>query len=97
MTECGGFSRVIEGHLYNPQKTYGYGSADSEQKLTEMIDHMYRKMILPSIPKGVCGCIYTQLSDIEDEINGFYTYDRQVCKVNKETMQKLAEDISKIL
>ena len=93
VTECGGFSRAIEGHLYNPKKTYGYGSADSEQKLTDMIDHMYRKMILPGIPKGVCGCVYTQLSDIEDEINGFYTYDRQVCKVDKETMQKLAEDL----
>ena len=93
VTECGGFSRAIKGHLYNPKKTYGYGSADSEQKLTDMIDHMYRKMILPGIPKGVCGCIYTQLSDIEDEINGFYTYDRRVCKVDKNTMQKLAEDL----
>ncbi len=93
VTECGGFSRAIDGHLYNPKKTYGYGSADDEKQLTDMIENMYRKMILPGIPKGVCGCIYTQLSDIEDEINGFYTYDRQVCKVNKEVMQKLADDL----
>ncbi len=95
VTECGGFSRAIDGHLYNPKKTYGYGSADDEKQLTDMIENMYRKMILPGIPKGVCGCIYTQLSDIEDEINGFYTYDRQVCKVNKEVMQKLADDLRK--
>lgn len=93
VTECGGFSRAIDGHLYNSQKTYGYGRAESERQLTDMIENMYRKMILPGIPKGVCGCIYTQLSDIEDEINGFYTYDRQVCKVDKEAIKKLSEEL----
>jgi hypothetical protein len=50
-------------------------------------------MVLPGIKGGVCGCVYTQLSDVEDEINGMYTYDREVCKVNKEKMQKLADRI----
>ena len=54
---------------------------------------MYEKMILPGIEKGVCGCIYTQLSDVEDEINGFYTYDRKVCKVVKEDMVHLAKKL----
>ena len=55
-----------------------------------MIVQMYEKMILPGIKNGVCGCIYTQVSDVEDEVNGIYTYDRKVCKVNKERMQELA-------
>lgn len=93
VTECGGYSRVIEGHFYNKYKTYGYGSAEDEDSLTKMITDMYRSMILPGIPKGVCGCIYTQLSDVEDEVNGLYTYDRKVCKVNKEAMQRLAEEL----
>ena len=46
---------------------------------------MYRKMLIPAIAMGACGCIYTQLSDVEDEINGLYTYDRKVCKVEKGT------------
>lgn len=50
-------------------------------------------MILPGIPKGVCGCIYTQLSDVEDEVNGLYTYDRKVCKVDKESMLHLANEL----
>ena len=37
--------------------------------------------------------MYTQVSDVEDEINGMYTYDRQVCKVNKTKMQALAQEI----
>jgi hypothetical protein len=58
-----------------------------------MIVHMYEKMIRPGIKDGVCGCVYTQVSDVEDEVNGLYTYDRKVCKVNKEAMRKLAESL----
>lgn len=94
VTECGGFSRKIIGHMYNKKKSYGYGTAESEEQLTDMIENLYRRMILPGISKGVCGCIYTQLSDVEDEINGLYTYDREVCKVDKKIMQNLAKDLS---
>ena len=53
-------------------------------------------MVNPAIPAGLCGVVYTQLSDVEDEINGLYTYDRQVCKVDAEKMRatlREAEDI----
>ncbi len=39
-------------------------------------------MVIPSIANGLAGCIYTQVSDVEGEINGLFTYDREVCKVN---------------
>lgn len=97
VSECGGFSRMVEGHFYSRYNTYGYGSAQDERSLTDRIEEMYRRMILPGIEKGVCGCVYTQLSDVEDEINGLYTYDRKVCKVNKGSMQKLAEELKRKL
>ena len=50
-------------------------------------------MVLPSIPRGLCGCIYTQLSDVEGETNGLYTYDRQVCKVERPAMRAVAVQI----
>ena len=53
-------------------------------------------MIIPSINDGLCGCIYTQVSDVEDEVNGLYTYDRAVCKVEKEKMRKLAREMESI-
>ena len=90
VTECGGFTRVIEGHQYNTERTYGYGTASDEKELTDKIVDMYEKMILPGITAGVCGCIYTQLSDVEDEVNGLYTYDRKICKVNAGQMKRLA-------
>ncbi len=93
VSECGGYSRVIEGHYYSKYNTYGYGSEDTQQALTQRIEQMYRCMILPGIPKGVCGCVYTQLSDVEDEVNGLYTYDRKICKVDKTVMQQLSTEL----
>ncbi len=91
LSECGGYVRQIPGHLFNPNRKYGYGSADTEEALTAKIELMWKEMVFPSIPDGLAGMIYTQVSDIEDEINGFYTYDREVLKVNAARMRALAE------
>ena len=93
LSECGGFSYAVEGHMFNTEKSYGYGACKSVEELTDRIVDMYNVMVVPGIKGGVCGCVYTQVSDVEDEINGMYTYDRQVCKVNKEKMQALAARI----
>ena len=91
VSECGGYSQVVEGHYYSKYNTYGYGSSEDSEALTDMIVNMYEEMILPGLEKGICGCIYTQLSDVEDEVNGLYTYDRKICKVNVKKMQKIGE------
>ena len=93
LSECGGFTRRVPGHGSEGKKDYGYGAADSEQALTERIGDLYETMVLPSIPNGLCGCVYTQLSDVEGEINGLYTYDRQVEKVDRAAMLALAEEL----
>ena len=94
LSECGGFSLAIEGHRFT-EKTYGYGACKSREELTERIMGMYDKMVLPAIEKGLCGCVYTQLSDVEDEINGLYTYDREICKVVEAPFLQLKEEIEK--
>lgn len=94
VSECGGYTMAVKGHMYSRYVSYGYGTCENDEALTKEIAHMYENMILPFIKDGVCGCIYTQLSDVEDEINGLYTYDRKVCKVNKDRMRELA-DIAK--
>ena len=86
ISEFGGFSLKIAGHTY-ADKEYGYEKAKDRISLTDRIIREYQDLIIPNIKKGVCGCIYTQLSDIEDEINGFYTYDRKVCKVDPEKIR----------
>ena len=93
LSECGGYTRAIEGHMFCGEGKYGYGKTDSEQALTDKIKEMYDIMVLPAIEKGLCGVIYTQVSDVEDEINGLYTFDRAVCKVNKAQMRALTDRI----
>ena len=84
---------MVEGHAFNEGKTYGYGTCKSSEELTDRIVDMYNVMVVPAIKGGLCGCVYTQVSDVEDELNGMYTYDRQVCKVEKGKMQELAKRI----
>ncbi len=88
LSECGGFSRYIDNHVFS-NALYGYGDTNSENDLTNRIIELYEKMVFPSLINGLCGCIYTQLSDVEDEINGLYTYDRKVCKVNVQNFNKV--------
>ena len=45
------------------------------------------QVVIDNIPKGLCACIYTQLSDVEDELNGFVTFDREVVKIYPEKIK----------
>lgn len=93
VSECGGYSMAVADHYYSKYASYGYGACGTKEELTKTIVHMYEEMILPAIEQGACGCVYTQLSDVEDEINGLYTYDRKVCKVDAKAMKEVAEKI----
>ena len=93
LSEFGGYARSIKGHVDENQKTYGYGNMESEFALTEHIKNLFQGMVIPSISNGLVGCIYTQLSDVEGEINGLYTYDREVCKVNAKEIRELNREV----
>ncbi len=97
VSECGGYTLKVAGHLFDQNKHYGYGACKDSDALTDRIVSMYEKMIMPAIGKGVCGCVYTQLSDVEEELNGFYTYDRKVCKVDKMRIKAVSERLYKAL
>ena len=97
VSECGGYTMAVDGHFYSKYAQYGYGASDTKEALTKDILYMYENMILPYVKDGACGCVYTQLSDVEDEINGLYTYDRKVCKVVKEDMLAMAEKLQQQL
>lgn len=97
LSEFGGFSFGVPGHVYGKYNSYGYGECHSKKELTERIAGRYEELLYETVPKGVCGCVYTQLSDVEDETNGFYTYDRRVCKVDKGKMQEIAERLNQRL
>lgn len=98
LSECGGFPLRVEGHTARDRKSYGYGGqARTPGELTGRVQGLYDDMVLPSVPKGLCGCIYTQLSDVEGEDNGLYTYDRQVRKVSAGAMLDVARRLEAAL
>ena len=53
--------------------------------------------MLPLIPQGLCGAIYTQLTDVEDETNGLLTFDRAVQKLRPEELADLSERMQKAI
>ncbi len=93
LSEFGGYTCPVEGHLFHPEKAYGYRTCKNIAAYQAALEQLYRKRILPAVKKGLCAAIYTQVSDVEDEINGLLTYDRFVCKADEAAMQRLAEDL----
>lgn len=93
LTEFGGYALSLENHVFNTKKEFGYKKFSNMADLSEAIIKLYEEEVLPYIPLGLCVAVYTQVSDVEDETNGIFTYDRKVCKVSKEGMLKLSEKL----
>ncbi|MBQ8389863.1 MAG: glycoside hydrolase family 2 [Oscillibacter sp.] len=93
LSEFGGYDLKIEGHAFNVEKEYGYRHFEDQERFETALLELYENEIVPAIPQGLCGAIYTQVSDVEDETNGLLTYDRKVTKVTAEPMQRLAEKL----
>jgi hypothetical protein len=76
--------------MYRNKKSFGYKSIKSQSDLEAALKKLYEQQIAPLIEKaGLSIAVYTQLSDVEDEVNGLVTYDRQVVKINPEVMAAL--------
>lgn len=77
ISEFGGYSFKLEpNHYFNKKQNYGYRFFKDQSELEKAIHELYGTQIKPYVKKGLCAAIYTQLSDVEDETNGFLTYDR---------------------
>ena len=104
LTEYGGYAWPVAGHLFCEQK-FGYRHYRSRAELTAAYERLLSREIVPNLRRGLCSAIYTQLSDIESEINGLVTYDRAVEKMDgarvaaanravREAFEKAAEQSS---
>ena len=79
LSEYGGIAWPMPGHE-PPRKTYGYGTAKSREELTARYKKLQLGTVLPQLQKGLSALVYTQLTDVEDEVNGLFTYDRTAIK-----------------
>ena len=61
--------------------------------MTERYCDLQLRTILPQLKKGLSALVYTQLTDVEDEVNGLFTYDRKVMKVIPERIKAANEAV----
>ena len=80
LSEYGGYTCPVPGHLYSGSRTYGYRAYKSSEEFTQAFKALQNR-VKELGEKGLSAAVYTQVSDIEEEINGLYTYDRRICKV----------------
>ena len=97
LSEFGGWSYKLPEHSFNLKKTYGYRRYTDRERFLRDLRALYLEEVLPLVPKGLCGAIYTQVSDVEDETNGFLTYDRRVQKVYPDELSDVAAKLQNAL
>jgi hypothetical protein len=80
LTEYGGHDLVVPGHTWGTHP-FGYGHHETAAELLAAFEELHRDELVPAIDAGLGATVYTQLSDVEDEVNGLLTYDREVVKL----------------
>ena len=82
ISEYGGYACHVKDHS-SVDRVYGYQKYESCEQLSEAYRELMRIQLFPLVKKGLCGAVYTQLSDVEEEVNGLVTYDRKVVKISR--------------
>ena len=82
LSEFGGYSLPVDGHMFTPGKLFGYRMYKTGAELQAAVRALYDTEVLPAVKAGLSATVYTQLSDVEEEINGILTYDRRVNKLS---------------
>ncbi|MBW8911833.1 MAG: glycoside hydrolase family 2, partial [Sphingomonas sp.] len=89
--EYGGIGMPIAGHIWRPgKKNWGYQVATGEEDYLARFRRKMAGVIRAAREDGLSGSIYTQTTDVEDEINGLLTYDRARSKASPEALSAIA-------
>ena len=95
ISEFGGYAYSEEGHTFS-SKVYGYKVASTREEYEAWVLKLYDTEVRELAENGASAFVYTQVSDVEDEINGFVTYDRQVVKINPNKLKRINEELAKL-
>ena len=94
--EYGGIGYAVDGHLWVPDRNWGYVQFKSPEEVTDAY-LKYTGMLKDMIKRGFSAGVYTQTSDVEIEVNGLMTYDRKLIKVDEAKISALNKAICKSL
>ncbi|GAB3695271.1 glycoside hydrolase family 2 TIM barrel-domain containing protein [Spirosoma flavus] len=88
--EFGGIGWPIQGHLWNPEmRNWGYQTYQSADEVLKAYQKKYAKIVEYYQKNALSAAVYTQTTDVEGEVNGLLTYDREVIKIPIETLNKI--------
>jgi beta-galactosidase/beta-glucuronidase len=94
--EFGGIGLALEGHLWQPDKNWGYVQFKNSKEATD--EYLkYAEQLKDFIKRGFSAAVYTQTTDVEVEVNGLITYDRKVIKLTEEKVRNINREICRIL
>ena len=89
LSEFGGYSQKIKNHVWNWEKSFGYQMYANKVALTNAYKALHEKQIIPNIKKGLSATVYTQVSDVEFEVNGILSYDRELVKLDEDVLREI--------
>ncbi|MBR3537687.1 MAG: glycoside hydrolase family 2 [Eubacterium sp.] len=92
LSEFGGYSWKIPEHSFNLKKTYGYRKFEDRDEYVRSLKALYEEVAVLA-QKGLSGAVYTQVSDVEDETNGLFTFDRMILKIMPEEILPIMEKL----
>jgi hypothetical protein len=93
--EYGGIGLALEGHLWQPDRNWGYVQfKNSDEATNQYIE--YAEELKKLIKTGFSAAVYTQTTDVEIEINGLITYDRKVIKLDEARVRKVNQEICRM-
>ena len=93
LSEFGGYNFRVNEHCFN-EKDFGYKRFETAEALLKAYQNLYENEILPAKRQGLCATVYTQLTDVEDELNGLISYDRKVIKLPVEKVKEINERVN---
>ena len=91
LSEFGGLVLPIEGHRIEGNSVYK--KFDNRDDYLKAYEEMITRDVINNIPSGLSACIYTQLTDVEEETNGFITFDREVIKIDPKDIKEINDKI----
>jgi hypothetical protein len=90
--EFGGLGLPVSGHTWQDEANWGYRSFETSEALTDAYVNLLTRL-RPLIARGLAAAVYTQTSDVEIEVNGLLTYDREVVKMDLERIAAAARKL----
>lgn len=92
--EFGGLGLPVEGHTWQEKNNWGYQSFKNQNELKDRYTTLMQELAR-LIPLGLSAAVYTQITDVEIEVNGLMTYDRKVFKIDPKVLHELHQQLYK--